>query len=167
MARPFRIVCCVISAGALAVAGAAAGCRRTDPLPDLQTQIGRLTADSSDEQYNALSNLQTLGPAAAAAVPELRSLLTGTKDDTLRAEIAVTLGTMGTAAGDAVPDLIPLLDSNAMWPRYAAAKALGMMGKAALPALPKLITLMKDRDRDVAAAAAESARRLNRLRGQK
>jgi HEAT repeat protein len=158
---------CLLAACALTAFGATAGCRRAEPLPDLQTEIARLQGESLDDQYLALSNLQTLGPAAAEAVPQLRDLLKGTKDNTLRGEIARTLGTMGTAAGDAAPDLIPLLDSKEMWPRYAAARALGTMGKAALPALPKLITLTKDPDRDVAAVARESARRLGKLRKQK
>jgi len=156
----------LVGYAALAV-WSAGGCSRKMALPDLQTQIAGLQGDSLDEQYEALSNLQALEGGAAAAVPELRSLLRRTKDDNLRAEIAQTLRAIGPPAGDAAADLIPLLDSKEMWPRYAAARALGVMGKAALPALPKLITLTKDRDRDVAAVAAESARRLNRLRTQK
>ena len=156
----------IVGCGAL-VFWSGSGCGRKAALPDLKTQIARLQSDSLDDQYKALSNLQALEGEAAAAVPELRSLLTRTKDDTLRAEIAETLGAIGVLAGDAAADLIPLLDAKEMWPRYAAARALGTMGKAALPALPKLITLTKDRDRDVASVAAESARRLSRLRGQK
>jgi len=157
--------CLVVGYAALALCSTG-GCGRKAELPDLQTQIVRLQGDSLDEQYKALSNLQALEGGAAAAIPELRSLLKRTKDDNLRAEIAETFGAIGSPAGDAAVDLIPLLDAKEMWPRYAAARALGTMGKAALPALPKLLTLAKDRDPDVAAVAAESARRLNRLRKQ-
>jgi HEAT repeat protein len=172
MQRRFQLLhcqvlrCLVVGYAALAL-WSAGGCGRKTELPDLQTQIALLQGDSLDDQYKALSNLQALEGGAAAAVPELRTLLKRTKEDNLRAEIAETLGAIGLPAGDAAADLVPLLDAKEMWPRYAAARALGVMGKAALPALPKLITLTKDRDRDVAAVAAESARRLNRLRTQK
>jgi len=172
MQRRFQLLHCLI-VGYLATAFLAAaflsasGCSRQAALPDLQTQIVRLQGESLDDQYKALSNLQELETQAAAAVPALRSLLASTKDDTLRAEIAKTLGSIGPEAGEAAPDLIPLLDAKEMWPRYAAARALGTLGKAALPALPKLITLTKDRDRDVAAIAKESARRLSKLQKQK
>jgi hypothetical protein len=156
----------LIVGSALFALWSAGGCSRKTELPDLQTQIARLQGESLEDQYKALSNLQDLEGEAAAAVPELRSLLKRTKDDTLRAEIAETLRAIGPPAGDAAADLIPLLDAKEMWPRYAAARALGVMGKAALPALPKLLKLTNDRDRDVAAVAAESARRLNRLRKQ-
>jgi len=172
MQRRFQLLhrqflhCLIVGSAAFAF-WSAGGCGRKTELPDLQTQIARLQGDSLEEQYKALSNLQALEGGAAAAVPELRSLLKRTKNDTLQAEIAETLGSIGPPAGDSAADLIPLLDAKEMWPRYAAARALGVMGKAALPALPKLITLTQDRDRDVAAVAAESARRLNRLRKQK
>lgn len=144
-----------------------AGCGRTDTAPDLQKQITRLQGDSTEDHYTALKNLQTLAVGGADAVPDLRALLKRTKDDDLRAEIARTLGSMGSAGGAAVPDLVAMLDSKAAWPRYCAATALGTMEVAALPALPKLIPLMKDPDRDVAEAAKEAARRLDRLRRTK
>ena len=167
MQRRFQLLHCLIVGYAAAALWSAGGCGQKANVPDLQAQIVRLQGESLDDQYKALSNLQELETQAAAAVPALRSLLASTKDDTLRAEIAKTLGAIGPEAGEAAPDLIPLLDSKEMWPRYAAARALGTLGKAALPALPKLITLTKDQDRDVAAIAKESARRLSKLQKQK
>jgi len=167
MQRRFQLLHCLIVCYAAAALWSAGGCSRKTDLPDLETQIDRLKGESRDDHYIALSNLQELQTRAAAAVPALRSLLASTKDDTLRAEIARTLGSIGPEAGEAAPDLIPLLDAKEMWPRYAAARALGTLGKAALPALPKLITLAKDKDRDVAAVAKESARRLSKLQKQK
>ena len=143
------------------------GCGGSETTPDLQTQIMRLQGDSTEEQYRALKNLQTLAAAGEPAVPDLLSLLKRTKDDDLKAEIAQTLGRMGSAAGAAVPDLVAMLEAKAPWQRYCAVAALGAMEAAALPALPKLIPLMKDPDRDVADAAKESARRLDRLRRTK
>lgn len=167
MQRRFQLLHCLIVGYAAAALWSASGCGQKANVPDLQAQIVRLQGESLDDQFKALSNLQELETQAAAAVPALRSLLRSTKDDTLRAEIAKTLGSIGPDAGEAAPDLIPLLDAKEMWPRYAAARALGTLGKAALPALPKLITLTKDKDRDVAAVAKESARRLSKLQKQK
>lgn len=148
-------------------ATAVAGCGTQEKPPDVQAQIARLQSGPGEDQWKALSHLQSLAGEGAAAVPDLRALLKQTKDDTLRAEIARTLGSMGPAAGAAAPDLMRLLDSKDGWVRYCAAEALGKMGAGGLPALPKLIALAKGRDRNVAAVAAEAARRLERLRTRK
>lgn len=152
------------------VAGLAAGvpgCGGREEPPDVQTQIVRLQGDEEQDRWTALSHLQSLGGSGAAAVPELRKLLARTKDDTMRAEIAKTIGCIGPEAGGAASDLMPLLDAKDSWVRYCAAEALGKVGPSALPALPKLISLSKGRDRDVAAVASEAARRIDRLRKRK
>jgi len=138
------------------------GCRRQERLPDLQKQIGRLQSESEDEIYTALKNLQTLTVRADTAVPDLRNLLKSTTNDDLRAEIAKTLGCIGAGAADAVPDLVAMLDRKAMWPRYCAAEALGKMGPVAKTALPKLGAMTRDKNPDVAAAATDAVRRLQR-----
>lgn len=138
----------------------AAGCRRPEARPNLQEQLTALRSDSVDDRYLGLANLQTLGPDAAEAVPDLRTLLKATKDDDLAAEIAKTLGIIGPAAAAALPELTALLGRKAMWPRYAAAEALGRLGPAALPSYPKLVALTKDPDRQIASVARESVRRL-------
>lgn len=143
------------------------GCRGREERPDVQEQIVRLQGDSDEDRWTALSHLQSLAGDGAAAVPELRLLLKRTKDDTMRAEIAKTLGSIGLAAGAAAADLMPLLDARESWVRYCAAEALGKIGPSALPSLPRLVALSKERDRDVAAVASESARRLDRLRRRK
>jgi hypothetical protein len=147
----------------LAAAAFLLGCGGAEPRPDMQEQIALLQSESSDDRYRALANLQSLGPDGGEAAGDLKKLLKAAKDDDLAAEIAKTLGSLGPAGAVAVPELTALLGRKAMWPRYAAVEALGRMGAAAKSALPTLIKLAKDPDRDVAAAARESARRLQRV----
>lgn len=147
----------------LAMAAFLLGCGGAEPRPDVQEQIALLQSGSSDDHYRALANLQSLGPDGGEAAGDLKKLLKATKDDDLAAEIAKTLGSMGPAGAVAVPELTALLGRKAMWPRYAAVEALGRMGTAAKSALPTVLKLTRDPDRDVAAAARESARRLQRL----
>lgn len=152
-----------VSAWLLVLAGAwLAGCGGKPSRPDVQEQIARLQSGADDERYEALSHLQTLGPEGREAAGDLKKLLKGAKDDDLAAEIAKTLGSMGQAGAVAVPELTALLGRKAMWPRYAAVEALGRMGPAAKSALPSVLKLTRDPDRDVAAAAREAARRLQR-----
>lgn len=138
------------------------GCGGPEPKPDVQEQIARLQGESDEDRYLALSHLQSLGAEAGEAVQPLKTMLGKSKDDTLAAEIAKTLGAIGPAASAAVPELTALLGRKDMWPRYAAVDALGRMGPAAAPALPAILKLTKDPNREVAAAARESARRLQR-----
>ena len=156
-----RLQTAILAAAVLASAWLT-GCGAREAPPDVQEQIDLLRSDALDDRYRALGNLQTLGVDGQEAVAELRTLLKTAKDDDLAAEIAKTLGRMGPAAAAAVPDLTMLLGRKAMWPRYAAVEALGRMGPAAAPALPAILKLVKDPDKDVAAAARDSARRLQR-----
>ena len=151
----------------VAAAPSLAGCSRPEPAPDVQALITALRGEADDDRYRALSALQSLGADGREAVPELKTLLGRTRDDDLAAEIAKTLGRMGPAAAAAVPEVTTLLGRKAMWPRYAAVEALGRMGPAAAPALPAILKLVKDPDKDVAAAARESARRLQRFTKKK
>lgn len=157
----------VVRRAMLAAAVLLAGCGSGEQRPDVQKQINRLLGDSEDDRYLALANLQELGADGAPAVDVLTTLLANTKNDDLAAEIAKTLGSIGPAAAPAVPALTALLGRKAMWPRYAAVEALGHVGPAAAPALPAILKLTRDPDRDVAAAAGEVARRLNRSRPKK
>lgn len=156
-----------VAAALLAGAACLAGCGRSEPPPDVNDLITLLRGETDDDRYRALAKLQGLGPDGAAAVPELKTMLGATKDDTLAAEIAKTLGEMGPAGAAAVPELSSLLARKAMWPRYAAVDALGRMGAAAAPALPTILALTKDPDREVAAAAVQAARRLRRSQPKK
>lgn len=148
----------------LAAAASLTGCGGDGPRPDVQELIALVQNASDDDRYRALSSLQGLGPDGAEAVGPLRALLAATKDDDMAAEIAKTLGAMGPAAAPALPELTALLGRKAMWPRYAALEAIGRLGPVAAPALPAVLKLVKDPDRDVSAAAVETARRLNRSR---
>lgn len=158
------IACRALLAGLTLLGGCGGG---GEPDPDVQQEVTRLLGDSEDDRWLALSNLQDLGPDGADAVDVLTKLLVSEKDDDMAAEIAKTLGRIGPAAAPAVPALTTLLGRKAMWPRYAAVEALGRVGPAAAPALPAVLKLTKDPDGEVAAAAREAARRLNRSRPKK
>lgn len=146
----------------LAAAAWLAGCGGEEPRPDVQEQIARLQSSVDADRYEALAHLQALGPDGSDAAGDLKKLLKAAKDDDMAAEIAKTLGSLGPAGAVAVPELTALLGRKAMWPRYAAVEALGRLGPAAKSALPVVLKLTRDPDRDVAAAARESARRLQR-----
>jgi hypothetical protein len=146
----------------LASAACLAGCGGEEPRADVQEQIALLQSSVDEDRYQALAHLQTLGPDGREAAGDLKKLLKAMKDDDMAAEIAKTLGSMGPAGAVAVPELTALLGRKAMWPRYAAVDALGRMGPAAKSALPAVLKLTRDPDQDVAAAARESARRLQR-----
>lgn len=149
----------------LALLAALTGCGGDVP-PDVAAEIPILESGGEEERYEAIAAIEEMGPAAAAAVPALRTLLRSTKDPDMQAEIAKALGAIGPSAGAAAPELTALLSSKEMWPRYTAAEALGSLGAAAVPALPRLQQLTKDRDSDVADVAKEAVRRLTRARRQ-
>ena len=80
-------------------------------------------------RYWACLALSEIGPAAAAAVPELQKVLTDEQDPDTRLQALVAIGEMGDAANAAVPTILGLLEkeefSNV---RYAAVFALGKIG---------------------------------------
>lgn len=148
----------------LVVAISAAGCGEVEPQPDVQEQIRLLQAADEESRWEALSTLRGMGEAGAPAVEQLRTMLKGSRDEVLQSEIARALAGIGGGAAAAVPDLVPLLASKDAWVRTTAAQALGTIGAAATPGLPALTTLARDPDPDVAEAAREAARRIQRAR---
>jgi len=144
-----------------------AGCGGSkNELPDVNEQITKLQSGVEDDTYEAYKNLQMLGPQGNAAVPQLRTLLKH-KDEDLRAKAAKTLASMGKAGAAAAPDLTNLLDDKDEGVRYWAADALGKMGADALAALPKLQRLTRDPAREVAGAAQNAVKNLEKLKPKK
>lgn len=80
-------------------------------------------------RYWACLALSEMGPAAAAAVPELQKVLVDEQDPDTRLQALVAIGEIGDAANAAVPTILGLLEkeefSNV---RYAAVFALGKIG---------------------------------------
>lgn len=101
-------------------------------------------AMSSDRRYEAAQTamraLQSLGPKAAPAVPELVAILRTkdrsetNEDDYLRRAAAETLGHIGPAAKAAIPALVESLADPAMEVQAAAARTLPQISPDAVPA---------------------------------
>jgi HEAT repeat protein len=81
--------------------------------------------------------LARIGPAAAAAVPELVKAL-GSPDDGRRFRAARTLGRIGPPAAAAVDPLTAALRDPSSVVRFHAVRALGRIGPAAKPAAAAL-----------------------------
>jgi hypothetical protein len=117
------------------------GGRAKGAVPCLVEALGTVTLELQNEanrddfgDYHALrieivETLMAMGPAAAGAVPQLRSLLK--KGGTIGYHSALALGEIGLAAREAVPDLVGItLHDAADDPslRIAAAAALEKIG---------------------------------------
>jgi HEAT repeat protein len=80
-------------------------------------------------RYWASLALAEIGPAAAAAVPDLQAVLVEEKDPDTRLQILVALGEVGKPAESAIPTILDVLGkeefSNV---KYAAVFALGQIG---------------------------------------
>jgi HEAT repeat protein len=95
--------------------------------PDVETRLA------------AVGVLETLGPAAAPAVPQLIRAA-GDKDRFVRWAAGRTLGGIGQSAGpEAVTALARLLADREVDVRLIAARALERYGPTAAPAVPELI----------------------------
>jgi hypothetical protein len=88
-------------------------------------------------RLNAAAIVGRWGPAAKAAVPQLRQLL---QDDLADRNAALSLGQIGAGAKIAVPDLIIAVEEQ----RPGAATALGMMGPTERGVREDLLTVALD-----------------------
>ncbi len=124
----------------------------------------RLALDdaSAAVRNQAASALGQIGPAAAAAVPELVALLKD-GDETVRCQAAEAVGEVGVAGDLSVAALVELLADASVPVRAAAARALGGLKEAAAPAVPSLVTLLQDSEESVRTAAAETIARIGTL----
>ena len=87
------------------------------------------------QRWEALLELQSVGPAAAPALPRLIELLRE-KNEELRLASCLVLGKIGAKA---VPPLIAALEAKDPSVRYYACWALGANGAAAKDAVPALL----------------------------
>lgn len=97
----------------------------------LQTDYGGNYNEERHQDYRAAMALASIG---AAAVPQLRTLLSQEREN-VRAESAMSLGRIGPRASAAIPDLLMLLADEKQRVRHEASEALGQMGVAALEPL--------------------------------
>jgi HEAT repeat protein len=132
-----------------------------DPLlQTLRTAVPVLVADIADPdvrvRLGAIDVLETLGDAAAPAVPALVRAL-GDPNRFVRWAAARTLGKMSPIeSATTVPNLAHLLFDDDLDVRLSAAAALDRFGPAAEAAVPDLIQAMKASDADMREAAIKT-----------
>jgi HEAT repeat protein len=133
-----------------------------DPVEAGVDGLRLLTVDAARPiRLKAVHLLGQLGPAAAAARPEVERLLRE-EDEGLRVEGVQTLVSLEVPAEALAAALTPLLEDPSAAVRQAAADGLGAQKKAAAAAAPELIALVHDREEEVRQAAAEAVRRIRR-----
>lgn len=112
---------------------ALAAALRSDPTPAVRGQAA-VTLGQQPPEY------------AGAFVSELAECLRTEKDNTVKIDVAVTLGRIGKLAKAAILPLTTILNDPDAKVRATAAEALGRIGSDAKPAAPTLLKLVKDTD---------------------
>jgi HEAT repeat protein len=122
--------------------------------PAVTVLMEALRSRNADVRRRAVSALGGVGPDAAAALPQLISMLADPDEET-RAAVTKALGTIGTgpAAVAVVPGLLAALKDPDRLVRKAAAEALATIGARDERTIPALASMMRDRDREVKYAA--------------
>jgi HEAT repeat protein len=121
-----------------------------------------LTDPDLDVRLAAIAALERLGPAAKAAVPDLRRTI-GSSDAELRVAAIRALASIGgAAASTAVPELIDAMGDADGRVRQIAAQVLGKLGPEARDAATALCRALEDDNPQVQKAAGEAL--LNILR---
>ncbi|WP_436528758.1 hypothetical protein [Actinoplanes sp. HUAS TT8] len=127
--------------------GALAGLAEFDAPAAVPLLIEALTTDDADTVKSALATLRELGPAAAPALPAIRSAATpptgeASVDETWIWSAAVaTLWAVGGDHEEVLPLALALLDTFA---KREASDVLGRIGPSAAAALPRLRQLLND-----------------------
>jgi HEAT repeat protein len=113
------------------------------PLPSLLGAFGRqLGLEASSVQHEVGLALLRAGPAARAAVPDLKKLL-ASENTSERSLAATILGEIGPDAKEAVPALLKLLKEERSV-RIAAAEALSRLDTSVVETIPILIDALND-----------------------
>lgn len=129
--RVSRRLCCLLMSGAVVLF--TNGCAKTP----VQSLIQELGSSDAEQRYDAVKQLETLGPDAAEATGALASLLQD-KEGKVRYRAAKALAKIGPGAAEATPALTDALKDQDSEVRYYAAKALAKIGRAAQSAGPAL-----------------------------
>ncbi len=94
------------------VAGLVAGCGPSKPKVDVAAQLQALKSTDVNAKCDALTAIASVGPAAAAAVPQVMEELKNS-DALVRRLAALALGQIGApAATPALPELRKLMDDG-------------------------------------------------------
>jgi HEAT repeat protein len=128
----------------------------------VETLRSTLADPSAAVRRQAAASLGDVGPAAAAAAPELIGLLHDA-DETVRCQAAESLGKLGGDDPATVTALEGLLQDASSAVQTAAVRALGALQKDAAPAVPAIIPLLQDADAAVRKTAAEAIGQIGTL----
>ena len=122
--------------------------------------LGKMVAGKAHEHLRreAARALDSIGPTAKAAVPELTAALKS-GDATLVEIAAGALGAIGPAAAPAVPQLSPLLKHGDAALRKTAALALGRIGS---PSVPAFKAVLKEKGKGVDPAIVDAVGELGK-----
>jgi HEAT repeat protein len=128
--------------------------------PSVETLIGNLKSEKSDERAQAAAALGELGPLAAPAVTALVKAL-GDKSLDVQHEALMSLGNIGPAARAAVPELVALLKSpESARLHTGAVDALGAIGRDSMAAAPVLFNLVRGKNPELATSAGLALTRI-------
>ena len=122
-------------------------------IPVLKPWLDRPTDDDRDM---GLKGFYLLGPRASSAIPELTRLMNESKSPAVSASALSALGAIGQ---EALPILVAALDNPQAQNRGNVAYRIATMarrGTDAKAAVPVLIKCLRDKDTEVAEAAARS-----------
>jgi HEAT repeat protein len=119
--------------------------------PEGVAQLCELLPAVADQprQMCVLAGLEVAGPAAAAAVPHLRALLTGEVTPWIRKMVIEALALVGPAGAAALPEIVLLVENKEYSDGVLMSAALRKFGAALLPFVPRLLGILHDEQRRV------------------
>ena len=141
------LLCCVHQ-------GRAEGDPYANPVAE---NIKDLNTNSARVRIVAALNLYNMGESASEAVPKLIKMLSTEADPDVRNAVILALGAAGVQSPEAVPPLIKVLEHDGSNDaRRSAAVSLGRIGLQPELSVSALLAALKDKAREVRAAAAEA-----------
>lgn len=130
----------------------------------ISTLRAALSDTATAVRREAARALGLIGPAAAAAAPDLIALLYD-EDEAVRCQATESLGRVDGPPEAVIAALVGLLPDVSQAVRAAAARTLGSLREKAAEAVPALVPLLQDREEAVRLAAAEAVGRIGTLNG--
>jgi HEAT repeat protein len=123
-----------------------------------------LNDDSTSVRTEAVMALGRIGPAAAAVAPKLIALSKEEEEDeSLRCQVARSLGEVGGPPEATVAALVDLLDDASPEVKTLAVQAIGSFHSAAASAVQAIAPLLQDREERVRTTAAEAIAQIGPL----
>jgi HEAT repeat protein len=136
-----------------------AGVSTSSPVEPIELAVTTLELaledDSTLVRTEAVAAVGLIGPAAATVTPKLIAL-SKVGDESLRCQVARSLGEVGGDVEATVAALVDLLGDANPEVKAIAARALGALKTLAAPAVHAIASLLQDREESVRTAAAEA-----------